>query len=374
MKHELDVRRYEEVRPLFDELAAYYVSIPALFDGVNPGRIFVDDPTHPQAALIQSVEGYHLAGGPTNAAFIADLNLWLQETYFNDDVTVEGGAFYACVHPDTWAQHMADIFAPRTVFIHPRRHYVCTELAYRDWREHVPSGFSVQRIDDPLLDAPELDIPGHIRSWIRYNWGSRENYRAHGFGFCTLYGDQVVSWSVADCASGSRCEIGIQTRPEYRRRGLAATTAAACVDFALTNGFTEVGWHCDEDNNGSWKTAEKVGFRKERDYAMFFCFFSRAHELAESGMNALKTGQYAQAAAAYAQLLALSDAFPPYIYFDAARAQAATEHPDEATRLLHAAVDRGWTNREVTERCPEFDFLHRTPAWADVLARMQAQP
>jgi len=80
---------------------------------------------------------------------------------------------------------------------------------------------------------------------------------------------QVVSWSLADCRSGDACEIGIHAVKEHRRRGLATITAAAAVEYALSNGYSMVGWQCSEDNLGSVGTAEKVGFERERDYALW---------------------------------------------------------------------------------------------------------
>ena len=81
---------------------------------------------------------------------------------------------------------------------------------------------------------------------------------------------QVVSWSLADCRSGDACEIGIHAVKEHRRRGLATITAAAAVEYALSNGYSMVGWQCSEDNLGSVGTAEKVGFERERDYTMWY--------------------------------------------------------------------------------------------------------
>ena len=81
---------------------------------------------------------------------------------------------------------------------------------------------------------------------------------------------QIVSWSVADCRSGDACEIGLHTAESYRRRGLAANTAAANVEYALSHGFSLAGWQCSEDNLGSIGTAEKVGFELERNYAMTY--------------------------------------------------------------------------------------------------------
>jgi RimJ/RimL family protein N-acetyltransferase len=137
----------------------------------------------------------------------------------------------------------------------------------------LPKGFEVHCLDEALLNRPGLTIPDHIQGWMDGNWGSTAAFLAKGFGFVTLYAKavalQVVSWSLADCRSGDACEIGIRTVKEHRRRGLAAITAAATVEYALSHDFSRVGWHCSEDNLGSIGTAEKVGFERERNYSLY---------------------------------------------------------------------------------------------------------
>jgi RimJ/RimL family protein N-acetyltransferase len=170
---------------------------------------------------------------------------------------------------------LAVVLDPRHPIEMPRRHYVCRQVKY-DWRANVPDGFTVHRIDEPLLNRPELRIPGHLRNWIKNNWGSATDFLERGFGLVIIHDDEVVSWSLADCTSGDACEIGIHTAEAFRRRGLATVTAAAAVDYALSNGYVTVGWHCTEDNLGSIGTAEKVGFEKERDYTMYYILLDEA--------------------------------------------------------------------------------------------------
>ncbi len=50
---------------------------------------------------------------------------------------------------------------------------------------------------------------------------------------------------------------------------LATLTAAATAGHGLGGGCEAVGWHCDKANLGSWRTAEKVGFRLDGEYAMY---------------------------------------------------------------------------------------------------------
>jgi RimJ/RimL family protein N-acetyltransferase len=138
-----------------------------------------------------------------------------------------------------------------------------------DWSASLPDGSTVHRITQALLNRAKLEIPDHLQVWMAYNWGSTTAFLERGFGSVTIENDQVVSWSLADCVSGDACEIGIRTAEAFRRRGLATITAAAVVEYALSNGFSKVGWHCPEDNHGSIGTAEKVGFERKRDYTMY---------------------------------------------------------------------------------------------------------
>ncbi len=174
--HELGKTRYEGIRPLVSELANYNVAILALLDGINPGRIFVNDLENPSAAYIETVEGRHLVGVSIRDTFTSAL-----QTHF--DANMPDWGIAVTVDPDSWVNSLANIFHPRPVRQMTRRHYVCTKLAYTNWRERLPDGFVVRPIDSNLLDNEALDIPDHILNWIKYNWGTRAHYEQYGFGF-----------------------------------------------------------------------------------------------------------------------------------------------------------------------------------------------
>lgn len=273
MLYELDQSAYEKVRPLYRELD-FHLCCLAVLDGINPGRVFVDDPAEPKSSFMLSPEGCYLAGAEDNAAF----NQALNEGFFSGRFfTWPDAVFYIVVSSDAWIEQVKLIFAPRPPLFLARRHYVCRKLAF-DWRDYVPDGFTVQPITETLLNHAQ--IPDHILEWISNNWGSRDYFLQQGFGTVTLHGDKVVSWSLSDCVSGDGCEIGIHTDENYRQRGLAAITAAASVERAFSRGLSLVGWQCSEDNFGSIRTAEKVGFELERHYTMYFMFLDEKQHLA----------------------------------------------------------------------------------------------
>jgi RimJ/RimL family protein N-acetyltransferase len=354
------------VRPLFRALV-WHLSSAAVLDGNNPGRVLVDDPANPQTAFMFSPEGCYLVGNPDNDTFNCALN---NAIYAREVLGEKVNALWFVYHPESWKARLAALLDPRPPIEMLRRHYVCRELKY-DWRANVPDGFAVRRINEALLNRAGLKIPDHVHGWMENNWGSRADFLQSGFGFSTVHGDEVVSWSLADCISGDACEIGIHTVEAFRRRGLAAITAAATVDYALANGFSMVGWHCAEENLGSIGTAEKVGFEKERDYAMYYIFLDEAYHLAEMGYVAFKAGRHQETAGLYERVFAVSGNPPNYFYYLAARAWSALGNRDKAFEYLNAAVDHGWANINHMQDCREFGKLHGTLEWENVLERVR---
>jgi RimJ/RimL family protein N-acetyltransferase len=267
---ELEPTDFESVRPLFEPLR-FHLASAAVLDGNSPGRVFVDDAARPRSAFMLSPEGCYLAGDPDDRTFNRALNQGIVERReLGDEVRV----ICLVLHPESWRRRLPTILDPREPMEERRRHYVCRDLAF-DWEASLPEGYAVRRIDRSLLGDPDLTVPEHVTGWMANNWGSVERFLEDGFGFATVRGSEVTSWSLADCVSGEGCEIGIRTAPDHRRRGLGGAAAAAAVDDALAHGFAMVGWHCPEENVGSIRTAEKVGFRLEREYAAYYVRLDR---------------------------------------------------------------------------------------------------
>lgn len=365
MFYELNCEEFDRVRDLYEPLH-FHLSALAVLDGNNPGKVFVDNPAAPLSSYMYSPEACYLAGNPDSDNF----NRALNQAIFSR-VAMGGNDTSPCfvLASDAWLARLDMICDPRPPLVVARRHYICRELAF-DWRTNLPDGFTVQVIDKTLLNQPGLSIPDHIPEWIHNNWGSNAVFFEKGFGVVTLHGNKVVSWSIADCVSGDACEIGIHTDPEFRRRGLAAITTAAAVDCAQWHGQSVVGWQCNEDNLGSIKTAEKVGFKLERCYTMYDIFLDEAEHLSETAYNALKAGRYQECADLHERIFTLRNDMPHYVYHTAARAWAAVGNTDKALAYLDEAVSRRWPYRAYTEDCTEFERLHGLPQWAALLNRM----
>ncbi|MDA1360960.1 GNAT family N-acetyltransferase [Glycomyces luteolus] len=237
----------------------YQLSAGAVLAGAMPGAVFVDDPARPSAVFVHSPEGNFVGGDPTNDRFVTDLCAHLAAVF---DAERDGDLVLSFDH-EGWQSVAAAIVPDLFLFKVTRRHYL-----YRGERPelepNLPPGYRIAPIDAALLEHQQ--VPDHVWEWIEGNWGGADAFLARGFGAAAVHGEAVVSWSLADCIVAERAEIGIHTAPGHRRRGLAVQVAAAAVALAFDRGLTEVGWHCNDDNPGSYRTAESAGFKLARRY------------------------------------------------------------------------------------------------------------
>ncbi len=258
--HLLKGKTHASVYPLLTGLE-HQLCAMAVARGDSPGLVYADRASKPTSVLILSPEGSYVAGDAANE----DFNAALRQAILDGLLDEHDPSFV--VPSRAWRNALPVICKGRRVVIVPRRHYLCTKVGY-DWQAAVPDGFSVHPVDEKLLRKRKLQMPDHITRWIKNNWSDRKTFLEHGFGAATVDDaeQQVVSWSVADCVCRKRGEIGIHTAEPYRRKGLATITAAACLTFGFKRGLKEIGWHCNENNIASWRTAERVGHTQNRLY------------------------------------------------------------------------------------------------------------
>ena len=371
MLQELKSNEFERVRPLFQGFD-YSLSIHAAIEGNNPGRIFVDEVEQPRTAFALTVEGYLLAGEYDNPTTNEALRCLLKEKIFTGEVFVNGDwSMSLAVHPKTWEAKLPELIPTHEIEKNARYHYQCHTVKF-DWRNNVPEGYTIHRVDRALLGDAQFVFSGPLGEWMDFKetWWTVENFLSKGVSFCVVQGQDVVSWCTCDCVAGDQIDVGIITHPAHRRRGLATVAVAATVEHCLSHGFSAVGWHCNARNVGSLKTAEKVGFERNREYAYYYYMYDPIDHLAELGWYYYRREEYDKTVRYYEQVFALRDENADYYYHLAASAWALLGNKEKTLKYLLAAADHGWTNVEWTEQQEEFSILHGTPEWNAILARM----
>jgi GNAT superfamily N-acetyltransferase len=350
MLHPLLPQDYERVGPLFGPLAAFQPFCAAVLAGIHPGRVFVDDPTHPRAGFVNHEDPWcFLAGDPGDGGFARALNGGL---YARQAVPPGPPSLLLTCHPAGEPIPMI------------RRHYVARDLA-RDWRAEVPAGYQVQPLAPALLDRRGLDLPGELRETLK-RWRALAGPRFGDFGFVALHGAEVAAWATVDAVVDGAGEAGLFTLAAHRRRGLALAVSTAAVEHGLAHGLTAVHWTCAETNAGSIRIAEKLGFARQADYWLYMLVFDEAEHLGTLAYHHLAAGRHQEAVDLLERAFALEVGPPAWAYLDAARAWAALDRPEKALARLATAVDWGCSDLDGVE---EFERLRDHPEWAELLAR-----
>ena len=273
MLTELQPAEYQRVHDLFAGFT-HSISIWAVLAGNSNGRVFVDDRERPNVAFAMTIEGYLLAGDPDNAAARKKLTAFFKEQIFTGKIYLDDDSNMTLgVDPIGWEAQLPTLIPTHEVEKLNRFRHLCTEVGF-DWRAKLPAGYSMRLVDKALMTEQGVTIDPLVRDWgfVMDGWGSLDKFLAHGGGVAVLHDEtnQVVGWSLADCYHGEQIDVGIVIAPDHRQLGLAACTVAAMVESCFERGFKRVGWHSMDLNVGSWKTAEKVGFRKVADYNYYY--------------------------------------------------------------------------------------------------------
>lgn len=90
-------------------------------------------------------------------------------------------------------------------------------------------------------------------------WPDAATFLAHGGGWVAEVDGAAAALAFSAFHLGDEVELGIETAPAFRRRGLARAAAAAMIDDLLAGGRTPV-WACREENAGSLLLAQGLGF------------------------------------------------------------------------------------------------------------------
>lgn len=345
---------YPRVRSLVAPLTAH-LSVTAVIEGSVAGEVWVDDAHAPQATFVQTPEGQYLAGNPATPAFQQALSERL----------LAMPTINVTYSPDAWEATFPALLSGKFARPYARRYYTFRQFLLPDWRARLPAGYEMVRVDQAFLARQDLaqldDVRERVSSWT--------NYARDGFGFCLLYGATIVSHCLADCVSGNRCELGIYTRDDYRRRGLGALTASATVQYCLENRLTCIGWHCLANNRGSQALAEKVGFELADVYVQY------ANSAVAENPDDLTPAEWQAQAEFFERASEMLSQHARWMAWRAAKARAVVGEHAQALALLHRLAESGaMPSRWVgwLQDGWEFASLRREPGWPALLARAQA--
>ncbi|MRR39088.1 GNAT family N-acetyltransferase [bacterium] len=230
-----------------------HLSLESILAGATEAKMFVDSEKL-RAALTWKGHRLYLAG-----EICGDL-----AGAITDFVTTRK-LFVAYPSPETLdsAEKLLTVYGVKR----KKRYYYEGDPTAREWIINSLGGYTFERITDVLLGR-NLMHSDWVREELCSERASVEEFLAKSFGFAAIHSGEFACWCTSEYNLGDRCEVGIETAPEYRRRGLATLVASMMFGHASDVGIRRVGWHCWADNVASIATAEKLGLRLVAEYTV----------------------------------------------------------------------------------------------------------
>jgi RimJ/RimL family protein N-acetyltransferase len=272
----LSIDQASKVGPLFQHLMENQPMCTAVLEGIYPGTVYVDNLAQPRSALLTTYiesEAHgtwcFLAGEPQNDVFNRSVN----SAIFSRQIIARNTPilFFTC-EPDNWGGQMDAVLTPRPpirppIWI-PRHHFVSRQVGF-DWRAALPTGFTVEPMNQELRRLPGMQMPEDVAATLS-KWKAMTDPRFMDFGSVVLDRTRpqltIASWATVDFVAAGAGDLGFLTQPDYRRAGLGTIAASAALERGFSIGLQQVHWTCDADNPGSVLTAQKLGLERMEDY------------------------------------------------------------------------------------------------------------
>jgi RimJ/RimL family protein N-acetyltransferase len=239
----------------------------AVIQGINPGRIYLDDLTSPGAAVVWLPSGYIFLGGDIESKGIeSDLAELLEKQLVPESHALGNRGFVLTVDSERWEPRLDAVLNERSlvkIYRRPFRFNLLRFQKWRDWKERLPEGFSIQRIDAGLAKQPDLQAE------IRSTWGNPEDFLRHGFGFAALRGSELASYCHTVFVCQNAVEVSVRTLQDHWRQGLASLVTAAFLEYCLQID-KRPNWECWWDNQPSIALGGRLGFDALEEYPVYY--------------------------------------------------------------------------------------------------------
>ncbi|MDF2941499.1 MAG: hypothetical protein K0S01_357 [Herbinix sp.] len=98
------------------------------------------------------------------------------------------------------------------------------------------------------------------------NFISQEDYFKHGIGFVILQKDEIIAGASTYSYCAGKLEITIETKEEFRKRGLALACASKLILECISRNIYP---RWDAANLASVAVAEKLGYRFSHEYTVY---------------------------------------------------------------------------------------------------------
>lgn len=251
----LDPSQYGSVRPLVAAVPFNTLFAQVVVEGAIPGDIFVDNPIAPSACLVLHPYGMGLLCGD----FTCDaFNTSLRQDFL---LKKHNRPKYLLAHPDPWNRLIRDQIPPGGTDSQKEGDRIIEDVRLNFTFD--PAQFRMPAVPSPVFQVVSLTpaLFNYLEGAVvpKHFWRSSADYAKNGMGYCLTTGIEIVSYAFCAYRVNSYFELGVETDPRFRARGLSVHACAALIDHCLKNRLEPI-WGCRLSNEASAKLAAKLGF------------------------------------------------------------------------------------------------------------------
>lgn len=270
MISELDTKDFYKCRGLLNELG--HLEVKAVIEGVNPGRVFVDNSDSPVTGLIWlgNNDGFFFIGDEQNNRFNDEINNIIDHLIIPEAKKLQLNCFIGIGNHQKWNNAIAKLFEHRQVETWNQKVYMLEKNNYKSNAEPpIKSEYNILKINEALYKNNDHSLENieFLRSKILGFWSSPECFFNKGIGYCVVYDNCIVSVCYSGFVSGKVHCVDIETLKTHQGNKLALKVAHCVVKECLDKGIVPY-WDCMESNKPSKAVAENIGFTNVFNYVV----------------------------------------------------------------------------------------------------------
>ena len=219
----------------------------------HSGQAFADDPDFPTCALILSVGFSFVGGNPASVQAVELLNALPAGTEL--------------IPQPNWCEMIENVLGLRaqrqTRYGFKKEPGVFNRELLEKYALDLPEGFYIKPIDEEIYDLLSSE------SWSFRLIGSfetKKDFLTKGFGVAALFHGRPVAGASSYVVYDGGIEVEIDTKPEYRRRGLASACGARLILECIKRNLYP-SW--DAANVSSCLLAQKLGYTFSGEYMSY---------------------------------------------------------------------------------------------------------
>lgn len=234
----------------------------SIAQGINPGRIFVNQQTNPTIVLIWTTVGYYFLFGDPATANLSQISQTISEIFVPASQVLGETGFILIPSNEDWDPTITSILPGKDVIVIYRTpHTIDIQKFSQNLQQqtNLPPGYVLQNVDSFLAE----------KIGVLASWASIDDFLNNGIGFTIMKDGQLASYCYSVFSSEDAIEIDVHTNENFRKLGLATIVSSTVIDKCLSHA-KKPNWECFWDNTPSLRLAEKLGYSTEKEYPVYY--------------------------------------------------------------------------------------------------------